>query len=428
MADRPTYITTPIYYVNGLPHIGHAYTTIAADVYARWERVRGRQVFFLTGTDEHGQKVMQTAQKRSMSPKAHCDDMVAHWVAMWERLNIKHDRFIRTTDADHEAVVTAVMQTLFDKGLIYKRDYEGWYYVSDEIFVTDKDVEAGKYDRSKLQRISETNYWFVMSEYQQRLIDHIEANPGFIRPNSRRNEVLGFLRKPLGDLCISRPRSRMEWGIELPFDSDYVTYVWFDALLNYLSGIGYHPDPALAGDWEQWWPATFQLLGKDILTTHSVYWSTMLMAMEVPLAECLYAHGWWTSADGDKMSKSQGNAIDIALLEREFGADPCRYFFLREKSMGADGGFSYAGFLTRYNADLANDLGNLAHRGLSMTDKWLGGVVPASGDLEPIDVELRRTAANAIRGFREHMDELAFSRALESLWLMVKAANKYIEQ
>jgi len=426
--SQPFYVTTPIYYVNGLPHIGHAYTTIAADVACRWQRTLGAPVFVLTGTDEHGQKVLQTAESRGMSPQAHVDDLVVHWRAMWDSLDIQYDRFIRTTEPGHVEVVRAVLQKLQNEGLIVKRDYEGWYHVGDEIFVTEKDVEAGKYPVDQLQRITESNYWFLMSRFQDALIRHIDENPTFILPESRRNEVRGFLRQPLGDLCISRPKARMSWGIELPFDQDYVCYVWFDALLNYLSGIGYHPDPAKAWpDWTVWWPATWQLLGKDILTTHSVYWSTMLMAAGIPLPRSLFAHGWWTSTEGEKMSKSKGNAIDIRILVEEFGPDAARYFFLREKSFGADGGFSYQGFLNRYNADLANDLGNLAHRGLSMTTTWLGGTVPPALDLTALEEGLREAAGRAVRGFVSGLAELQFHSALESLWELVRAGNKYVD-
>lgn len=425
--DKPFYVTTPIYYVNGLPHIGHAYTTIVADAIARWHRIRGRKVFFLTGTDEHGQKVLQTAEKRGMSPQAHVDDLVVHWKAMWDRLEIQYDRFIRTTEPAHAEVVQAVLQKLFDQGLVVKKDYEGWYHIDDEIFVTDKDVEAGKYQESELTRLTESNYWFKMSAYQEQLLAHLEANPEFIKPESRMNEVKGFLRKELGDLCISRPKERMSWGIELPFDRDFVCYVWFDALLNYLSGIGYHPDAEKAGDWQRWWPATYQLLGKDILTTHSVYWTTMLMAMDVPLADCLYAHGWWTSSDGDKISKRSGMAIDIGLLVDGFGSDAARFFFLREKGLGGDGAFSYDGFLNRYNADLANDLGNLLHRGLSMSGKWLDGALPVAAESTDLEQQLRSLAARSVRSFAEHIERLDVHLALEALWELVKAGNKYIE-
>jgi methionyl-tRNA synthetase len=419
------YVTTPIYYVNGLPHIGHAYTTIAADTITRWHRLRGRDAFFLTGTDEHGQKVLEKARERGMTPIAHCDDMVVHWKAMMARLDVRYDRFFRTTDADHVQVVQRVLQDLKDRGLVERRTYDGWYHVADEIFVTDKDIEDGKYDKATLQRISEPNWFFLMSRYQQQLIAHIEANPGFIQPESRKNEVLGFLRKPLGDLCISRPKARMSWGIPIPFDEDFVTYVWFDALLNYLTGCGFHADGS--NDHLRWWPADFQLLGKDILTTHAVYWSTMLMAMGVPLPKTLFAHGWWTSGDGQKMSKSKGNTIDVMLLADSFGVDATRYFLLREIAFGADGGFTYDGFMTRYNGDLANDLGNLAHRGLSMTTNWLGGTVPASTP-GPTEEALRKLVSDVSRRFEAAIERLQFRAAFEAVGEIVQAGNGYIEK
>jgi len=417
------YITTPIYYVNGEPHIGHAYTTVAADAAARWNRVMGRNVRFLTGIDEHGQKVLEAATARGMSPKEHCDDLVPKWKGMMDALAVRYDRFIRTTDADHEANVKGVLQRLFDQGLIYEDQYVGWYLVKDEVFVTEKEkderIATGANKEEHFRQIEERNYFFRMSNYQQQLIDHIEANPGFIQPVIRRNEVLGFLRKDLGDLCISRPKERMSWGIELPFDSDFVTYVWFDALLNYLTGAGY-PN----GDWQPWWPADVQLIGKDILTTHSVYWTTMLMAMEVPLPDTIFAHGWWVSSDGGKIGKSEGNAIDVGLLADSFGVDATRFFFLKEIKFGADGGFSYEIFLNRYNADLANDLGNLAHRALNMTSKWLGGEVPERA--EP-HAGLAEIAATAAAGVVEGMEALQYKDALDALFTLVAAGNKHID-
>jgi len=426
-------VTTPIYYVNGRPHIGHAYTTLAADVACRWRRAMGETAFLLTGTDEHGQKVLQAAEKRGLSPKAHCDDLVGDWQAMMGRLGVTYDRFLRTTDADHEAVVSATLQILRDADLIYRAEYEGWYYLPDEAFVTEKDVEEGRYDRDKLVRLTEANWFFRMSRYQAPLIAHIEAHPDFIRPTSRRNEVLGFLRKPLEDLCISRPRARMSWGIPLPFDGAFVTYVWFDALLNYLTGAGWHPVHPSPG-WDARWPADAQLLGKDILTTHAVYWSTMLLALQQvcapearpALPTTLYAHGWWT-VDGQKMSKSVGNTIDVDLLIQSFGRDATRYFFLRDIPFGNDGAFSYDGFLTRYNADLANDLGNLAHRGLSMTTMWLGGVVPPRGAWGPAEEALVARAAGAWATAREAMDQLQFHVALEAVAELIRAGNKYVD-
>lgn len=427
MSGDTFYITTPIYYVNGNPHIGHAYTSIAADAAARYQRLRGMDVRFLTGTDEHGQKVLEAAEARGKTPQEHVDELSMVWKEVIEGLDVEFDRWIRTTDADHEAMVSAVLQQLFDRGEIYKAEYEGWYLVKDEVFVTDKDrerqIEDGELAESDFRRIKEANYFFRMGKYQQALIDHIEANPGFIQPESRRNEVLGFLRKPLEDLCISRPKARMSWGIELPFDADFVTYVWFDALLNYLTGAGFRADGS--DDFRHWWPCTYHLIGKDILTTHCVYWTTMLLAMEVPLPECIYAHGWWVSNDGGKIGKSEGNAIEVGGLCEAFGVDAVRFFVLREIRFGADGGFTYDGFLGRYNTDLANDFGNLAHRGLSMTEKWLGGVVPTRAAPDP---ELLEEAARVVHTFDEAMGALQFDRALEAVFGLVRAGNKYIDR
>ena len=427
------YVTTPIYYVNGRPHIGHAYTTIAADTASRWHRLKGDRVFFLTGTDEHGQKVLEKATERGMSAQEHVDGMVVHWKASFEKLHIKYDRFIRTTDEDHVANVRSVLTKLHNEGLFYKAEYTGWYHVGDEIFVTDKDIEDGKYDKAELEKVSEWNWWFKMSAYQQQLLDKIQGDADFIQPVSRRNEVLGFLTtKTLGDLCISRPKTRMNWGIELPFDDDFVTYVWFDALLNYLTGVGYNADgtgkaPGDFSDWSELWPANFQLIGKDILTTHAVYWMTMLMALDVPLPKTLFAHGWWVAKDGKKMGKRYGNVIDVDKLVDAFGVDAVRYFFLRDIRFGADGTFSYDAFLARYNADLANDLGNLAHRALTMTTKWLGGTVPEYGEPVANEAELKELAASVVKRFDQGVRDMRFDVALEALWELVKAGNKYID-
>lgn len=420
------YITTPIYYVNGTPHIGHAYTTVAADTAARWQRCKGREVLFLTGTDEHGQKVLEAAEARGLTPRAHVDDMVPAWRAMMDKLQVTHDRFIRTTDADHEALVRAILTKLHDAGDIYFDTYEGWYLVTDEVFVTElertEQLESGAQSEDAYRWVSEGNYFFKMGKYQQALLDHIAAHPDFIQPEARRNEVLGFLRRELTDLCISRPKERMSWGVALPFDDKYVCYVWFDALINYLTGTGFQLD----GDasYQKWWPVDYHLVGKDILTTHSVYWTTMLLALGVDLPQHIYAHGWWVSSDGDKMSKSRGNVIDVDLLVQEFGLDATRYFFLREARFGADSGFSFEGYMGRYNADLANDLGNLAHRALSMTTKWLGGVVPQRA---APDAALHATAVAAVETFASQMDRLQFQQALVALWDVVKAGNKHID-
>ncbi len=419
------YITTPIYYVNDAPHLGHAYTTVAADVVTRYRRLMGQDAFFLTGVDEHGQKVMRAAAARGMTPQAHCDDLAEPYKALWERLDIRYDDFIRTTEPRHQQVVQQILQRLYDEGQIYKQSYEGWYSTSAEKFWTEKDLVDGKCPDSgqPVEWISEENYFFKMSQYQQQLIDTIEQNPGFLRPESRRNEVLGYLKKELGDLCISRPKARMNWGIELPFDADYVTYVWFDALANYISAIGYTADDERFG---RYWPANVHLVGKDILTTHSVYWSTMLFALGLPVADCLYAHGWWT-VEGQKMSKSIGNVVNPHLLIDAYGSDAVRYFLMREIAFGADGDFGHRAFQLRYNAELVNDLGNLAHRSLSMTERWLGAVVPDRPQPTSSDVALEAMAREVCQQFADAMDALQFKAAYGALNELVNAGNKYVD-
>jgi len=369
------YITTPIYYVNDVPHIGHAYTTVAADVLARYWRLRGRDVFFLTGLDEHGQKVQQAAAKAGIDPQAHCDKLAPQFQQLWKRLDISNDAFIRTTDTGHKTVVQRYLQELYDNQLIYKADYTGWYCTFDERFWTEKDVTDGLCPdcNRPVEQLSEHNYFFKMGQYQDRLINHIKQHPNFIRPESRRNEVLGFLTtQKLGDLSISRPKSRLSWGIELPFDKDYVTYVWFDALVNYISALEYlRPEPLV----NRFWPANVHLVGKDILTTHAVYWSTMLMALNLPLPETVFAHGWWT-VDGEKMSKSRGNVVDPNKIVDEFGADAFRYFLLREVPFGQDGDFSVQALAGRTNSDLANGIGNLLSRTLTMIDRYCDSTIP----------------------------------------------------
>ena len=425
------YITTPIYYVNDVPHIGHAYTTIAADVLARYHRMCGDDVFFLTGLDEHGQKVQQAAAKAGISPQEHCDRFTPQFQHLWKMLDISNDGFIRTTDAKHQAVVQRFLQKLFDQQLIYRAEYTGWYCTFDERFWTEKDVEGGLCPdcQRPVEQLSESNYFFRMGQYQQRLLDHINANQNFIRPESRRNEVLGFLQKPLEDLSISRPKSRLSWGIELPFDQDYVTYVWFDALVNYVSGLEYLPaKPAV----DRFWPATVHLVGKDILTTHAVYWSTMLMALEIPLPHTIFAHGWWT-VNGEKMSKSRGNVVDPYAMVDTFGTDAFRYFLLREVPFGQDGDFSHESFIGRINSDLANGIGNLLSRTVTLIQRSCGGKIPISVSTETsdLDTELQATAEALIQEkLPLHLgsDRLEFNRMLESIWSLVQQANQYIDQ
>lgn len=423
------YVSTPLYYVNDKPHIGHAYTTIAADVIAKWHRLNGNPTFFSTGTDEHGQKVYRAAQAREVQTKVHVDELVLRFQELWEKLDIQHDTFVRTTNQQHVDVVQAALMKLYEQGDIYADDYEGWYSTSAEKFWTEKDLVDGKCPDSGLpvEWIAERNYFFRMSNYADQLRNWIADHPAFLLPESRRNEVLGYLRKEVGDLCISRLKTRLPWGIPLPFDDDYVTYVWFDALLNYITGLGYHPDEKKCSqNFKDYWPSTYHLLGKDILTTHSVYWSTMLFALGLEPTKHLYAHGWWT-IENQKMSKSIGNVVDPHLLIEAYGSDAVRFFLLREVPFGLDGNFSHSSFLTRYNAELANDLGNLVHRSLSMTEKWLGGVIPDLDPSQESDLDLESTFKASVEEYISKIEDLQFSSALDALFALVRKGNKYID-
>jgi len=425
------YVTTPIYYVNDVPHIGHAYTTIAADVVARYHRLIGDDVFFLTGVDEHGQKVQQAASKARIDPQTHCDRLMPQFQHLWKLLNISNDAFIRTTDSSHQTVVQHYLQHLFEKGLIYGADYTGWYCAFDERFWTDKDVEQGLCPdcHRPVEQLSERNYFFRMSQFQKQLIAHIQDHPDFIRPASRQNEVLGFLQKPLADLSISRPKSRLSWGITIPFDPSYVTYVWFDALVNYVSALDYLP---ASGGHAHYWPANLHLVGKDILTTHAIYWSTMLMALDLPLPRTLFAHGWWT-VDGEKMSKSRGNVVDPCHIVQAFGADAFRYFLLREVPFGQDGDFSELSMIGRINSDLANGLGNLLSRTIALIQRFADGVVPNQSDANwtTLEVELKEAAETLVHEtlpFHLHPTRLDFHRLLESIWGLIQLGNQYIDK
>jgi methionyl-tRNA synthetase len=415
------YVTTPLYYVNDEPHIGHAYTTILADVLARYHRIMGDDVYFLTGTDEHGQKVQEAAKRRNVDPQAHVDEYVERFKNLWGKLHIQHDDFIRTTDPRHTDRVKELLTSLYERGEIYAAEYEGLYSVSEERFVTEKEVEEGNF--REIKKLKERNYFFKMSHYQEALIKHIDENPDFIKPETRKNEILGFLRQDLNDLCISRPKSRLSWGIEIPFDTDYVTYVWFDALMNYITAIGWGRDDE---KFNFWWPANYHLIGKDILTTHAVYWSTMLLAAGIPLPKTILAHGWWLS-DDTKMSKSLGNVVKPLDLIDEYGVDPVRYFLMRDMVLGSDANFYMDSFIKRYNADLANDYGNLVNRVTMLIHKNFDSRIPESGAYDEVDLGLISMAKTTPQKVRGNIDDLKLHDALENTMAMIREVNKYLE-
>lgn len=429
MDRKHFYVTTPIYYVNDKPHIGHAYTTILADVLARYHRLTGVPTWFLTGTDEHGQKVRQAAMKAGITPKQQADQTVVRFQDLWRKLSITNDDFIRTTEPRHYTVVQAALKDLYDRGEIYEAEYDGWYCVACERFFAESELIDGKCPDPGCGRtvdpIRESNYFFRMSRYQEWLIDYIQTHERFIMPDFRRNETLGFLRKPLKDLCISRPKSRMDWGIELPFDSRFVTYVWFDALMNYVTAIGYRADEERFG---KWWPASYQLIGKDILTTHTVYWPTMLKALGVPMPETVFAHGWWLSG-ADKMSKSRGNVVNPMDLADRHGVDSFRYFLMAEMSLGQDASFTEEAFVRRYNSDLANDLGNLLSRLMKLIASHTGGNVPRPPQPEePEDTALRASVLKAVDGMQDAIDRMRPDQGLEGVTGVVRDANRYMER
>lgn len=419
------YVTTPIYYVNAPPHLGHAYTTIVADVLSRFYRLAGYETFFLTGTDEHGDKVVQAAAERGVAPKAYADEISSLFRALWPRLNISNDHFIRTTDNDHKGVVQRILQIVHEKGDIYFGEYAGYYCIGCERFVTENELEDGKCpDHQKEPEFrKENNYFFAMSKYQQWLIEHIRENPEFIRPERYRNKVLSALETPLDDLCISRPKERLSWGIPLPFDSSYVTYVWFDALINYISGIGYPSDPRFL----KFWPQANHLIAKDILIPHGIYWPIMLKASGIEPYTHLNVHGYW-NIQGGKMSKSKGETVRPLDLEKKYGLDAFRYFLMREMVFGLDSTFSESALVSRLNADLANDLGNLISRSLAMVIKYFNGVVPPPTASENADEVLKEKALESVRAFESEMRNLGFHKALMSTWDFIGHVNKYIDE
>jgi methionyl-tRNA synthetase len=426
MMAGPFYITTPIYYVNDEPHLGHAYTTILADALARFARLRGNDVFFLTGTDEHGQKVQEAARARGVDEQVHVDEMVERFRSLWRELHVEYQQFIRTTEQRHVRVVQAVLQRLWERGEIYKDAYEGWYCIPDERFWTEKDLVDGNCPDCgrPVERLAESNYFFRMSAYQEWLVGYIHDHPTFIQPETRRNEVLGFLQGPLGDLCISRPKARLSWGIPLPFDADYVTYVWFDALLNYVTAPGYLSDDAR---FARYWPHAMHLIGKDILTTHCVYWPTMLKAAGLAPPRTVFAHGWWV-IQGAKMSKSRGNVVRPLDLAHIYGADAFRYFLLRDMTLGRDADFSEEGLAQRYQADLANDLGNLLQRVVSMIGLYCDGRVPEPQAARVNGTILRERCQVLVPRVLAQVERLRLNEALANVMDGVNRINAYLEE
>ena len=422
-ADRVFYLTTPIYYVNATPHLGHAYTTIVADAMARYHRLAGDDVRFLTGTDEHGDKIAQAAAKAGVKPRAYTDGISAKFRETWQRLGISNDDFIRTTEERHRTVVQGILQALWDAGEIYLGKYGGHYCFGCERFYTEKEIVDGKCPdhQTPLTWIEEENYFFKMSKYQGWLIDYINARPDLIRPERYRNEILGFLRDPLQDLSISRPRTRLEWGIPLPFDDKYVTYVWFDALINYVSALG---QPG--GDtFKRYWPHVEHLIGKDILKPHAIYWPCMLKAVGLDVFRHLDVHGYW-NIGGGKMSKSIGNVVEALALTDKYGHDAFRYFLMREMTFGLDADFSEEALVGRLNADLANDLGNLVSRATTLLAKAEPTDNPQLAVLEA-EREVRTRADDARQRVERAMEQFAFHRALEAIWEFIGAVNRYID-
>ena len=424
MEKKSFYITTPIYYPSAQLHIGHAYCTTVADTIARFKRLAGYDVFFLTGSDEHGQKIQRSAAEKGVTPLQYVDPIVAGFQKLWQRLAISNDDFIRTTEDRHVKVVQEIFRRIYEKGDIYKGEYKGLYCTPCEAYWTEHQLKDGQCPDCgrPVEEVAEEAYFFKMSHYADQLLSHIESHPDFIQPTSRRNEMINFIRQGLDDLCISR--TSFDWGIPVPTDKKHVIYVWFDALTNYLTPVGFLSDPE---KFHRYWPADLHLVGKEIVRFHSIIWPAILMALDLPLPKQIYGHGWLI-VNGDKMSKSKGNVVDPNLLIDEFGADAIRYFLLREINLGQDGNFSRDALISRINADLANDLGNLLHRTLNMIGKFQGGIIEESAAKRPVDEALVADAMDTVRAYEEEMEKLALTPAIKTVWAFIGRANKYIDE
>lgn len=419
------YITTPIYYPSDNLHIGHAYCTTIADSLARFHRAKGEDVWFLTGSDEHGLKIQRKANEKGITTIQYVDAIIANFKLLWKRLNITNDDFLRTSQERHHKVVQDALQKIFDQGDIYKKNYKGLYCVPCESYWLERQLDENGCCpdcHRPVEEMEEESYFFKLSKYQDRLLEYIETHPDFIQPVSRRNEMINFIKQGLEDLCITR--TTFDWGIPVPFDKKHVVYVWFDALLNYLTGIKYGTDDAM---FHKFWPASLHLVGKEIVRFHTIIWPIMLMAMGVELPEKVYGHGWLV-VEGDKMSKSKGNVIDPLALIDEFGPDAIRYFLLREINLGSDGNFSRDALINRINADLANDLGNLLHRTVSMIEKYHQGIVTDAGAAEPVDEELKELVKTTVEQYIQQMDNMEINAAIKGVWALISRANKYIDE